>query len=59
MKNYIVYNSSGKILRTGTCPDEMMEIQAREPGELVMEGVANDLIHYIKNGQIKEKKKRE
>jgi len=55
MKNYIVYDSTGKILRTGTCPDEMMEIQAHEPGELVMEGIANDLIHFIKKGRVRKR----
>jgi len=42
MKNYIVFNGDGEILRTGICPDDMMNIQVQE-GELVMEGKANDI----------------
>jgi len=53
MKNFIVYNSKGKILRTGSCPDDMMEIQAGE-NEFVMEGIANDIKHRIKDGEIIE-----
>lgn len=38
MKFYIVYeNKSGKILRTGVCPDSMFASQANE-NEGVMEG---------------------
>ena len=37
MKNYIVYNDAGKILRTGVCPDTDFLAQAHE-NELVMEG---------------------
>ncbi len=53
MKNYIVYNLEGKILRTGSCPDDMMEIQAHE-NEFVMEGIADDVKHRIKDGEIIE-----
>lgn len=48
MKNFIAYESSGKILSTGVCQDETFTMQ----GPLVMEGVANDATQYIKNGQV-------
>ena len=56
MKNYVVYDLEGKILRTGTCPDDMIEIQAGE-NEMVMEGVVDDTKHRIKDGKIVEHKK--
>ena len=52
MKNYIVYNSNGDILRTGSCPESMMEIQAQED-EFVIEGQADDVCDQI---DIKTKK---
>jgi hypothetical protein len=53
MKNFIIYDHEGKILRTGTCPSDMLSIQ---PGnnEIVMEGEADDSKHYIKNGEVVE-----
>jgi len=51
MKNYIVYDREGKILRTGICPDDMMEIQAQKD-EFVMEGVANDIEDKIIDRQV-------
>ena len=58
MKNYIVYDESGTILRTGICPDDMMRIQAQE-GELVMEGKANDVENRIVKGKIVRKSEAE
>jgi len=46
MKNFIVYNNIGEILRTGTCPDSMISIQAGV-GEVAIEGVASDLMQRI------------
>ncbi len=51
MKNYLVYNQEGKILRTGSCPDDMIEIQAQKD-EFVMEGVANDIEDKIIDHQV-------
>ena len=51
MKNYIVYNDAGKILRTGVCPDTDFLAQAHE-NELVMEGEADDSLHWIDNGLV-------
>jgi len=51
MKNYIVYNDAGKILRTGSCPESDFEIQAGE-GEQVLEGQANDSTQEIVDGAV-------
>jgi len=53
MKRFIVYNQTGKILRTGMCPDDMIEMQANKD-EFVMEGEANGVKHIIKDGKIVE-----
>lgn len=55
MKDFIVYNTEGKILRTGSCPDDMVKLQ----GELVMEGKANDIEHKIVKGKVAKKTKKE
>jgi len=48
MKNFIIYHkNTGEILRTGSCPESMISIQASELGELVMEGQANDSTQKI------------
>lgn len=54
MKSFIVYNDDGQILRTGTCPNGSLLLQARED-ENVIEGVADDSIHIIVNGKVQEK----
>jgi hypothetical protein len=51
MKNYIVYNDAGKILRTGSCPESDFDLQARE-GEHVLEGQANDSTQEIVDGAV-------
>lgn len=51
MKNYIVYNDAGKILRTGSCPESDFDIQASE-GEQVLEGQANDSTQEIVDGAV-------
>ena len=47
MKNFIVYNSTGKILRTGSCPDNMVVAQTPDYDEWVIEGEADDLAQYV------------
>lgn len=54
MKNYVVFNGEGEILRIGICPDDMLKIQARN-GELVLEGIANDVEHQVSNGKVERK----
>ena len=49
--NYIIHDPSGQILRTGSCPADHLELQARE-GETAIEGEANDALHRIENGAV-------
>lgn len=58
MKQFIVYNSNGEILRTGVCPDNMMELQAKG-NETVIEGIANDIENKIVSGGIVRKTEEE
>jgi hypothetical protein len=48
MKNFIVYERSGKIVRTGNCLDNDFFLQ----GEKVLEGLANYENQYIENNLI-------
>jgi hypothetical protein len=48
MKKFIVFASSGKVLKTGVCADQDFALQ----GENVMEGVANDATQYVQNGVV-------
>lgn len=52
MKSFVVHElETGRILRAGTCPDDMLELQAG-PGEGVIEGSADDQLHIVVDGQI-------
>ena len=51
MKNFIVYNANGKILRTGLCQNETFAAQAHT-GEFVMEGRNDGEFSKIENGAI-------
>ena len=51
MKNYIVHDENGNIIRTGVCPEDMMYLNARE-NETVIEGIASDKRHVVVNGKI-------
>jgi hypothetical protein len=53
MKNFLIYNSLGKILRYGSCQDADVPLQARD-GEAVLDytgtpwaGALTDGLHYI------------
>jgi hypothetical protein len=48
MKNFIVFDLNGQILRTGLCLDVDFHLQ----GENVIEGIADDATQYIENDQI-------
>jgi hypothetical protein len=48
MKNYIVFDLTGKITKTGFCSDSDFSLQ----GEYVIEGVANDSTQYVQNGVV-------
>tara|TARA_B100001059_G_scaffold234785_1_gene278240 strand:+ start:1507 stop:1896 length:390 start_codon:yes stop_codon:yes gene_type:complete len=54
MKNFIVYDSEGNILRTGSCQDGDVSLQAGS-GEFVMEGTADDAIQMIVNDEVVSK----
>lgn len=54
MKQFIIYDAQGKILCTGTCPDDHMEQQAKA-GESVIEGKADDALEYIDEGRVATK----
>lgn len=49
--NYIIHDSSGRVLRTGSCPDDHVQLQARD-GEMAIEGEANDGLHRIEDGKV-------
>lgn len=48
---FIVFNQEGEILRTGSCPEEMLSVQA-QPGEFAIEGSAKDLTQYVVDGVV-------
>lgn len=54
MKNFIVYDSEGNILRTGSCQDGDVSLQAGS-GEFVMEGTADDATQMIVNYEVVSK----
>lgn len=43
---YIVYNSTGEILRVGDCPEDAVELQA-QPGELLALGSADPSVDAV------------
>lgn len=56
--NYIVYRETGEIISTGSCIERDILLQEnKEKNKYVMRGVAVANDHYIKNGEILEKKK--
>lgn len=54
MNYYVVEDSTGKILRTGTCGPSDFHLQARE-GETAREGTANDALQYELDGVLTER----
>ena len=54
MKCFIVYDDQGCILRTGTCADNDIDLQANE-SQSVIEGIADDSIHMIVDGEVADK----
>lgn len=51
MADFIVYDDNGNILRTGSCPSDMVQLQ----GDNVIEGKADDSIHIIVDGKVVDK----
>ncbi len=54
MKDYVVYDESGLIVRTGTCQDRDFQAQARD-GQFVIEGHADDLTQMVVDGKVTDK----
>lgn len=54
MKNFVIYDSEGTILRTGSCPDEVFALQ-RSGDEIILEGVADDATQYVVDGVVVDK----
>jgi len=54
VKSFVVYNAQGEILRTGACQDADLSAQAGS-GELVLEGVADDLTQMVVDGAVADK----
>lgn len=52
--NYIVYNITGKILRTVQCSPASSILQAKD-GEFIAEGMANDVTQKIEFNGLDEK----
>ena len=48
---YIKYKTNGQIISTGECPAESFSIQV-QTGELIIEGSADDELHYIVGGVV-------
>lgn len=46
MKQWVIYNSSGRILRRGSCQDMDFDLQAFT-GEIILEGIGQDNTHYV------------
>jgi len=54
MRNYILYNSEGTIICTGVSDEQNWDSLASE-GQFVLEGIADDRIHRVENGQVVQK----
>lgn len=54
MKQFIVYDDQGFILRCGNCADSDIDLQARD-GESVTEGIADDSTQMIIDGVVCDK----
>ena len=54
MKQFIVYDDQGFILRVGNCADSDINLQSRD-GESVIEGIADDSTQMIIDGVVCDK----
>lgn len=48
---FTVHDSTGRILRSGTCQPDMLELQAL-PGETAVQGSANDQTDHVLDGVV-------
>ncbi len=54
MKNFVVYEEGGTILRSGVCAEADFVIQAQD-GEFILEGVADDATQMVVDGSVVDK----
>ena len=54
-KQYVIYDVSGRILRTGGCADDDLNIQVQNENENVMEGNADSVTQKVVEGRIVNK----
>lgn len=47
LKNYIIFDTSGKIVKTVRCPESMKQYQKTAPSDVIIEGVAKDTESYV------------
>jgi len=55
VKNYIVYDMTGKITGHGQCSDSCFSLQEVKEGESIIEGIADDVTQKIVDGEIVNK----
>jgi len=56
MKLFVVYEEkTGKIVRTGSCPDRDFERQVKHPTERIIAGTADKARHKVVDGIVVEK----
>ena len=58
MKNFIVHNLDGKILRSGACEEEFIALQASGEDEIAIstENYVDVMLMFVKEGELQEKK---
>jgi hypothetical protein len=54
VKNFVVYEEGGTILRSGVCAEADFVIQAQD-GEFILEGVADDATQMVVDGSVVDK----
>jgi len=54
VKNFVVYEEGGTILRSGVCAEADFVIQAKD-GEFILEGVADDATQMVVDGSVVDK----
>lgn len=47
MSDFTIYNQEGRILRSGFCPEDMVELQIQEEGEFAIKQPSDCLTDYV------------
>lgn len=55
MINYVIYDTSGHIIRCGTCPDEVSQVQSENEFQLNVDWPPDIENYVISNGQLTRK----